>query len=550
VLCRDRKDGDHSCGALIVNTTIVDSVKLASSDVGVCKSEQEQIQKITMSSVSGSADQSSISLSNRGIETIDVGQCCIDSTKNSQSPQQPLVPRIPSSIVRLDLSRNKLTSLPKELFGENNTNGSPSCPMLEYLDVGRNALKTLPSEIRNCKQLKTLIALSNNLRPNGFPLDAVASLPLLELLDLRWNKKMNSQSSRRRLTECFLEGGCKNQQKKQVELLLSPTSTTAQDNNIPDPNAPVAAKKKLSACDRDANELRSQLEPISTPQLRKRLHRTFGVRFDDSDERAYNRENIMQRMLRCYNNSNGGACGENGHPVPQRTVRYERGVVLDPTLLKELLDEMEAIRWPRTTRERPKIASEGYVILQRPPPSTATTTTTTTTTSGPETSTTTANNNKAKREAEKLKRFFGIWSKAVEAIESVDEDFARRFTALAVTKNFKGSPHIDTLNVAPFYGLSLGDFDNGGKLCVECSATCVAEIDTRGRFAKVDGRFCHWVSDYEGTRYSLIYYVTHGDVVPQTTAIFKPPRFAAVGNDEEEKDSHPLEWVPPPKFEL
>ena len=564
MLCKGRKDREDSCDTLMVITAIADSVKLASSNVGICKSEQEQIHKNTMSSVSGSADQTSIvSLSNRGIETIDLGQCCIDSTNNSQqSPQQPLLPRIPSSIVlprvmtivRLDLSRNKLTSLPKELFGETNTNGSLSCPMLEYLDVGRNQLKELPSEIRNCKQLKTLIALSNNLRPNGFPLDAVASLPLLELLDLRWNKKMNSQSSRRRLTECFLEGSCKNQPQKQVELVLSPT-TTAQDNSIPNPNAPVTAKKKLSACDRDANELRSQLEPISTPQLRKRLHRTFGVRFDDGDERAYDRENIIKQLLKCYNSSSngggGGACdGEKGRPVPQRTVRYERGVALDPNLVKELVYEMEAIRWPRTTRERPKIASEGYVILQRPPPSIPTTTTTTTTTTGPDTPASTANNKKAKREAEKLKRFSGIWSKSVEAIESVDMDFARRFTALAVTKNFTGSPHIDTLNVAPFYGLSLGDFKNGGRLCVECSATCVAEIDTRGRFAKVDGRFCHWVSDYEGTRYSLIYYVTHGEVVPQTTAIFKPPRVEAVGNDEEEKDSHSLEWVPPPKFEL
>merc|ERR1712194_497973 len=111
----------------------------------------------------------------------------------------------------------------------------------------------------------------------------------------------------------------------------------------------------------------------------------------------------------------------------------------------------------------------------------------------------------------------------MEAIEQVDKPFADRFTALAVTKNFRGSPHIDTLNVAPFYGLSMGDFtDGGGKLCVECSPTEVAEIDTRGKLAKVDGRFCHWVSDYEGTRYSLIYYVTSGEVVPQSTAIFEP----------------------------
>eukprot|EP00536_Pseudo-nitzschia_multiseries_P006466 jgi/Psemu1/193181/e_gw1.138.62.1 len=203
---------------------------------------------------------------------------------------------------------------------------------------------------------------------------------------------------------------------------------------------------------------------------------------------------------------------------------------------------MKAICWPRTTRERPKISAEGYVILQRPPPSAVLTPCATTSTSAavddeekhdPTRSSRKAHN-KAKREVEKLKRFIGIWTKAVEAIESVDKVFAQQFTALAVTKNFRGSPHIDTLNIAPFYGLSLGDFtprDKGGKLCVECSATEVAEIDTRGRLAKVDGRFCHWVSDYEGTRYSLIYYVTHGDTIPQTTAIFEPHYVTATEKD-------------------
>lgn len=494
-------------------TAIFASVKRDTSSVDVWEDEEGRMHEKPMPSISGQTDQTSVSLSNRGIETIEAGQC--SNIENDHSLQQAMIHLMPSlvrlplpmTIVRLDLSRNKLTSLPKELFGES-TDRSLSCPMMEYLDVGRNQLKELPSEIGNCKRLKNLIALSNNLRPSGFPLDAVVSLPLLELLDLRWNKKMNSQSSRKRLVELFKEDGG-NIQQKQVKLLLSPTSTT--DNN---PNAHIATKTKLSACDRDANDLRSQLEPLSTPQLRKRLHRTFGVSFDDGDECAYDRENIMQRLLKCYNSD---GVGDNvGCPVPRRTVRYERGVPLDPTLLKELLEEIEAIRWPRTTRERPKIAAEGYVILQRPPPTDPTTTV------GQETFTK-ANNNRAKREAAKLKRFFRIWEKAVEAIESVDKEFARRFTALAVTKNFKGSPHIDTLNIAPFYGLSLGDFTNGGKLCVECSATCVAEIDTRGRFAKVDGRFCHWVSDYEGTRYSLIYYVTHGEVVPKTTAIFKPP---------------------------
>ena len=50
-----------------------------------------------------------------------------------------------------------------------------------------------------------------------------------------------------------------------------------------------------------------------------------------------------------------------------------------------------------------------------------------------------------------------------------------------------------------------GEFTGGGCIAVECSPFLVAEINTHGRFGKVDGRFPHWVTQYEGTRYSLIY---------------------------------------------
>ena len=50
-----------------------------------------------------------------------------------------------------------------------------------------------------------------------------------------------------------------------------------------------------------------------------------------------------------------------------------------------------------------------------------------------------------------------------------------------------------------------GEFNGGGAIAVECSPLLVAEIDTKGRFGKVDGRFPHWVTPYEGERFSLIY---------------------------------------------
>ena len=54
-------------------------------------------------------------------------------------------------------------------------------------------------------------------------------------------------------------------------------------------------------------------------------------------------------------------------------------------------------------------------------------------------------------------------------------------------------------------GPTSGEFSSGGRIAVECSPLLVAEIDTKGRFGKVDGRFPNWVTPYEGERFSLIY---------------------------------------------
>ena len=62
---------------------------------------------------------------------------------------------------------------------------------------------------------------------------------------------------------------------------------------------------------------------------------------------------------------------------------------------------------------------------------------------------------RTRKETAKLTRYRKLFDSAVEAMAEIDSTFAERFTALAVTKNFVGSPHIDTLNVSPFYGLSL-----------------------------------------------------------------------------------------------
>ena len=89
----------------------------------------------------------------------------------------------------------------------------------------------------------------------------------------------------------------------------------------------------------------------------------------------------------------------------------------------------------------------------------------------------------------------------------------------------------DKQNVGPFYGLALGSFAEGeGGLCVECSARVVANINTRNRLGKVDGRYPHWVAPYaaagpgSGERFSLIYYRTIGGPDSVGPAVFKMPR--------------------------
>lgn len=394
-----------------------------------------------------------------------------------------------NALKALDLSRNSLVVLPTAIG---------SLVALESLNLSRNKLRGLPTEIGKLACLVELNAMSNHFRIRLLPIAELAALPALKELDLRYNAKLK-EAAARTLTSSFDKG---------VELKLSfgDKVSSLQDGVV-----------KTCAADRDATLLRSQLEPISTPQLQKRLERTFGVCIqdlitdDNNKELMYDREFVMQQLLNCY------------AAAPPRTIRYEQGVLVRPAMLESLVAEMQLIQWPKTARERPKISAQHYIILQRPGVGNSTST-------------------KAKREASKLQQFRGIWDKAVEAIAEIDREFAQRFTALAVTKNFQGSPHIDTLNVGPFYGISMGEFspEDGGKICVECSATEVAEVETRGRFGKLDGRFVHWVKAYEGTRYSLIYYVTSGEVIPQTTAVFKP---------REQEEGAP-EWIAPPTFVL
>ena len=298
----------------------------------------------------------------------------------------------------IDLSRNRFKCIPLQIFSYTS--------WLTYLDISRNALTGIPSEIKQLINLEKLIALSNHLRLRQLPIEEFASLHSLRLLDLRYNRKLKQSA---------LDLLKKELQPHNLQLEIRCTVPSHEDNST---------TKKFSACDRDATLLQSQLEPLSTPQLVKRLERTFGVSLDRETEQAYNRDYVMTSLLQCY---------ERHGP---REIRKEKGIPIPEHKLQSLLKLLKEVNWPRTTRERPKIRAEHYIILQKPG-------------SGKEDSV------RTKKETAKLMKYKKLFDLAVETLADVDPVFAQRFTALAVTHNFVGSPHIDTLNVGPFYGLSL-----------------------------------------------------------------------------------------------
>jgi len=283
--------------------------------------------------------------------------------------------------------------------------------------------------------------------------------------------------------------------------------------------------------ERDVTLLRCQLEPWSTAHLRLRLSTVFGEDHVAMD--ALSRGDVMSRLLHHYETTKQQRrC--------RKTIKV-LGTPVDPMVCAQLLSHLRNWSQIHKVNSRPSINATSYMILRSPsefgqpqqqqPQGKA---------QQPQPSSQDNNNNnnnnnkvpamskKARIAAKKLRQFQPLWDLAKKTLATIDPIFARSFSALAVTKNFRGSPHIDKQNTGPFYGLSLGNFDDGtGGVCVEADAFTVAHVNTKGRLAKVDGRYPHWVAPYtyheldnnadilseqqqeeERCRYSLIFYST------------------------------------------
>ena len=416
------------------------------------------------------------------------------------------------SLIGLDISRNQIEELPSGL--------DVLLPMLQVLDASRNRLRVLPTGLPS--SLTTLRLLSNKLRPVDRSLPHVTMMKMhkLSLLDLRFNPKLKGTVDTMQAIMDRLPGalGC--------EILLT---------------EPQMLDPKPSAATRDQSCLRCQLEPLSTPQIRSRLASRFG---EVTDPDASEREDLLLRLVACYEQQ----MADSSLPRPLRRIAGTPLGAIGTATLPKLLAELRATVFPGgSKRERPKIKAQGYIILQKPPPGVA-----------PEfdpglepdnteaeeagghveevgkiwsgevakdgcfaTTAETALTAKARLSLAKLRRHARIWTLAARIMREADPEYARRYTALAVTKQFEGSPHIDTENVAPFYGLGLGEY-TGGFICVESEddGMHVNEVDTQGRLGRIDGRYPHWVAPHAGERYSIIYYQTAGEAKPMGPSVF------------------------------
>jgi hypothetical protein len=284
-----------------------------------------------------------------------------------------------------------------------------------------------------------------------------------------------------------------------------------------------------SAAVRNPNLLRSQLECWSTTALRRRLVADFGQ--EPSCPIQCTRSDVMDQLLSLYaeenneydhdiedeyknsNKNKGDTTTVQCQRAQRKIIRTDGILIKDESLRNDLLSELKGwkSKWTDKNNERTSINAENYMIL-----------------TSPASWESVGLGRKKRFKAEKkLNEHKILWDLAKSVMSTVDKDFSNRYTALAVTHNFIGSPHIDRQNVGPFYGLSLGDFDdNTGGVMVECSARIVAHVNTKNRLGKVDGRFPHWVAPYDHVRrdrYSLIFYQTSGEFQKIGPPIFKEP---------------------------
>ena len=155
----------------------------------------------------------------------------------------------------------------------------------------------------------------------------------------------------------------------------------------------------------------------------------------------------------------GAVADGSNHPrraeLTARAVRFSRGAPVPEPLLANLRVALETARWPPVSH-RPKVDSERYLVLRREVLG--------------------ANDPRS----DVVDPYAELKSAANAVLEWADPGF--EYDHLAITRNFVGSPHVDGEDKSHQYALALGDYGQGGELCVESEDGATRwVVDTRGR---------------------------------------------------------------------
>mmetsp|Transcript_2590 Transcript_2590/g.3827 ORF Transcript_2590/g.3827 Transcript_2590/m.3827 type:complete len:373 (+) Transcript_2590:127-1245(+) len=235
-------------------------------------------------------------------------------------------------------------------------------------------------------------------------------------------------------------------------------------------------------CEKDGMpSLSAQLSPLSETEIRKRLETLGNPSSQNQEKVAYEtggrigkKQYLLKKLEHLYRIG-----------VVKRNLIYLSGVgkPIRTELTQAILSELRHdIIWGKQKKKSRKgVDSECYMVLGK----------------------------KAKDAPFQIKKHHErLWELAMaclkEALGGSDNSYS--CTSLAVTKYFRGSPHLDRMDTTYQFAASFGDAD--GELCIEREGQheiCI--ISTRNKVVKVDGRFIHWVKDYTGKeRFSLIWF--------------------------------------------
>lgn len=228
--------------------------------------------------------------------------------------------------------------------------------------------------------------------------------------------------------------------------------------------------------------LLSQLSPLTESQLRARLDHFGQPSVLEKEQEAYSSGGrLAKKAYLCH-----ALAAVYKGKKSCRQVTFHAGVKIREEFIETLLMELRQTNWGRKKKSRNNVDAQFYIVL------------------GKKSSDSKFNYRRNKR----------LWETCVDLLKEMGVNFQP--SSIAISKNFKGSPHTDAKDVTFQYAASLGsgyDSQRGGQLCVESkTGERVFEVDTYNKLAKIDGRFVHWVKEYEefeegqGERYSCIFF--------------------------------------------